>query len=123
MDGEILATQLQSLGRQLDEATAKLAELDIYATSAGITAAAAKEEYENAYAASFLTADGAVEARKMIARCHCVPTQDKALEAAGAWEQAKSAVRNQQAMVRAINARIDIGRSLLSREKSLMAIM
>jgi hypothetical protein len=123
MDGEILASQLSQLGRQLDDATAKLGELDVLATSAGIEAARLKEEYENVFAAAFLSAEGAIETRKMIARCHCVSTQDKAQDAAAGWERAKSKVRNQQAMVRAINSRIDIGRSLLSREKSLAMVL
>lgn len=123
MDGDTLAKQLGELGRQLDEATGRLADLDILATGKGIDAANAKESYEDALAAAFRDADGAVEARKMLARLSCGHERKLSLQAAAEWEMAKAQVRNQQAMVRAINARIDIGRSLLSREKSLMAVM
>lgn len=123
MDAENLANQLAQLGRQLDEATEKLAALDIHATAKGILAANAKEEYEDALAVAFRDAEGSVEARKMLARLECTVARKASQEAAAEAEKGKSAVRNQQAMVRAINSRIDIGRSLLSREKSLAMVM
>ena len=123
MDGDVLAAQLAQLGKQLDEATLKLAELDVFATAKGIDAADKKERYEDALGEAFRGFEGAVEARKIDARLRCKPERWTAQDAAADWERAKSAVRNQQAMVRAINARIDIGRSLLSREKSLAGLM
>jgi len=122
VDGDVLAKQLGDLGRQLDNATEELAKLDILATGAGIETARLKEEYEDAFAVAFRDATGAVEARKVTARLDCVPQRMKAQDASADWERAKAKVRNQQAIVRAINSRIDIGRSLLSREKSLAAL-
>lgn len=122
MDGEILARQLGDLGRQLEDATVKLAELDVLATAKSILAANAKEEYEDHLASAFRACEGGVEARKAEARMRCIPARKEAQEAAGEAERAKSAVRNQQAAIRTLTVRIDIGRSLLSREKSLMAV-
>lgn len=122
MDGDTLAAQLAQLGRQLDEATEKLAELDVHATAKSILAGNAKEAYEDALALQFIRAEGAQETRKMLARLDCIDERKKAQEASADAETAKCAVRNQQAMVRAINSRIDIGRSLLSREKTLAVL-
>lgn len=122
MDGDVLAHQLAELGRQLDDATTKLAELDILATAKSIEAARAKEEYEDALAIAYRDADGPVEARKTEARLMCIGERKVAHGASASCELAKADVRNQQAMVRAINARIDIGRSLLSREKALATL-
>lgn len=122
MDGETLATQLAQLGRQLDDATAKLADLDILATAKGIDAAKLKEDHEDALAEAFRDAEGSVEVRKAEARLLCAVARKIAQQAAADAEMAKAQVRAQQAMVRAINARIDIGRSLLSREKTLAAV-
>jgi len=122
MDGDVLAKQLGDLGRQLDNATEELARLDILATAAGITAADKKELYEDHIAEAFVKLEGSVEVRKAQARL-CTGSYRMDWQRASAdWETAKAKVRNQQAMVRAINARIDIGRSLLSREKSLAAL-
>lgn len=123
MDGEILASQLSQLGRQLDDATSKLAELDLLATAKGIEAARVKEDYEDFLARAYRDADGSVETRKTVARLNCLEARKVSLEASAGWEMAKAQVRNQQAMVRAINSRIDIGRSLLSREKSLAMVL
>lgn len=123
MDGDVLAKNLGDLGRQLDDATVELARLDVLATAAGIKAANEKEKYEDAYAEAFRDADGSIEARKVEARLESKLVRWGSQDASAAWERAKSDVRNQQAMVRALNARIDIGRSLLSREKSLAAVL
>lgn len=122
MDGEILANQLSQLGRQLDDATDKLAELDIEATATAIECAHRKELYEDALAYAFSKAEGSVENRKTSARLNCIAPRLAYEESYGNAERAKSAVRNQQAMIRALNSRIDIGRSLLSREKTLAVI-
>lgn len=122
MDGDILAAQLAQLGKQLDEATSVLADFDVLATGAGIEFQRRKEVLEDALAHAFQAVTGAVETRKTVARLHCTGEQKDAHEAYATWERAKCQVRNQQAAVRAINARIDIGRSLLSREKSLLSL-
>ena len=123
MDGDVLAKQLGDLGRQLDDETKELARLDILATAAGIKATNAKAAYEDQLARAFLAADGAVDIRKATARLCCTSYRVDVQAAAADWERAKTDVSNQQAMVRALNARIDIGRSLLSREKSLAAVL
>lgn len=120
MDGDVLAKQLGELGRQLDDATVELARLDILATAAAVDATNAKETYEDCLADAFLAATGSVDVRKASARLSCKSRRIDAHNATTTWEYAKADVRNQQAMVRAINSRIDIGRSLLSREKSLV---
>lgn len=122
MDGEILARQLGDLGRQLEDATVKLAELDVLATGAAVEAARLREEYEDRLAEGFRDAEGAVEAKKTLARLKACPARIIAQEASAEAERAKSAVRNQQAAIRTLTVRIDIGRSLLSREKTLMAV-
>lgn len=123
MDGDTLARQLGELGRQLDEATGKLADLDLLATAKGIEAARVKEEYEDFLARAYRDADGSVETRKTEARLNCLEARKVSHEASAAAEIAKAEVRNQQSIIRTLERRIDIGRSLLSREKSLMAIM
>jgi hypothetical protein len=122
MDGDVLASQLAQLGKQLDEATEELAKLDVIATWKGIEAVRVKEEHEDALARAYRDADGSVETRKAEARLNCLEARKVSHDTSASWELAKADVRNQQAKVRAINARIDIGRSLLSREKSLMAV-
>lgn len=123
MDPEVLASQLGQLGKHLDDATMKLAELDVLATAKGIEAARAKEEYEDALAAAFLASDGTVETRKHVARLNCREARETAHGRSASWELAKADVRNQQAMIRALERRIDIGRSLLSQAKTQMAIL
>lgn len=123
MDGDVLAKQLGDLGRQLEDATKELARLDILATGAGIKAASVKAGYEDHLAQAFLDADGPVDIRKATARLCCTSYRIDAQTAAADWERAKTDVSNQQAVVRMINARIDVGRSLLSREKSLAAVL
>ena len=122
MDGDVLARQLGELGRQLDDATEELAKLDILATGAGIKAANAKEVYEDRLAEAFIAAEGSVETRKASARLCCMSYGIDARAAAADWEKAKSQVRNQQALMRTISMRIEIGRSLLSREKALAVL-
>jgi hypothetical protein len=114
--------QLSELGRQLDDATAKLSQDDVIATGLGIEATQLKEEYEDQLAEAFQSAEGSVEAKKTDARLKCKPGRLLAQDAAAEWEKAKAKVRGQQAIVRALGIRIDIGRSLVSHEKSLMAL-
>jgi hypothetical protein len=121
-DAETLLRQLSELGRQLDEQVNKLGELDLLATGLGCEYQRLREEHEDQFAATFLepTTVGGVEAKKMTARLKCVPARLIAQEANKDWEEAKSRLRTQQAAVRALGARIEIGRSLLSHEKTRM---
>jgi hypothetical protein len=120
-DAETLLRQLSELGRQLDQQVDKLGELDMLATGLGCEYQRLREEHEDQLATAFLgMADGGVEAKKMAARLKCVPARLIAQEANKDWEEAKSRLRTQQAAVRALGARIEIGRSLLSHEKTRM---
>ena len=91
MDGDVLAAQLAQLGKQLDEATVKLAELDVLATGRVLKLRTRKNEYEDALGEAFRDAEGAVEARKIDARLRCKHERWTAQDAAAAWERAKSA--------------------------------
>jgi len=123
MDGEVLAAQLSELGRQLDSKTAEVGTLDLIATGKAISANEVREKYEDALATAFLASTGTVEVRKAQARLDCTAARWEAQQAAADWERGKSELRTAQAMVRALERRIDIGRSLLSREKTLAAIV
>jgi hypothetical protein len=120
-DAETLLRQLSELGRQLDQQVDRLGELDMLATGLGCEYQRLREEHEDQLATAFLgMADGGVEAKKMAARLKCVPARLIAQEANKDWEEAKSRLRTQQAAVRALGARVEIGRSLLSHEKTRM---
>jgi hypothetical protein len=123
MDATTLLSQLAELGRQLDKEVDHMGELDMLATGLGCEYQRLREEHEDACAETFLgLADGGVEAKKMAARLKCVPSRIIAQDANLQWELAKSRLRTQQAAVRAITTRIEIGRSLLSHEKALMGL-
>jgi hypothetical protein len=123
MDATTLLSQLAELGRQLDKEVDHMGELDALATGLGCEYQRLREEHEDACAECFLTlTDGGVEAKKMAARLKCIPSRIIAQDANLQWELAKSKLRTQQAAVRAITTRIEIGRSLLSHEKALMGL-
>jgi len=120
-DAETLLRQLAELGRQLDQQVDRLGELDMLATGLGCEWNRLREEHEDNLADAFVNGpDGGVEARKMMARLKCRPSRLIAQEASLEHEQAKSRLRTQQAVVKAISTRIEIGRSLLSTEKTRM---
>lgn len=116
-DADTLLAQLAELGRQLDREVEKLGEYDMIATGLGCEYQRLREEHEDALADAFLRSDGSVEAKKMLARLKCVPSRLIAQDANVDWEKAKSRLRTQQAAIKAIGSRIEIGRSLLSAEK------
>lgn len=123
MDAGTLLNQLGDLGRQLDREVDKLGEYDMLATGLGCEYQRLREEYEDEFAAQFLgMTAGGVEAKKLAARLKAVPSRLIAQDASLQWEQAKSRLRTQQAAVRALTTRIEIGRSLLSHEKALMGL-
>lgn len=120
-DAETLLRQLSELGRLLDKEVDRLGELDMLATGLGCEYQRLREEHEDQLASAFLgMTDGGVEAKKMAARLKCVPARLIAQKANRDWEEARSRLRTQQAAVRALVARIEIGRSLLSHEKTRM---
>ena len=118
---QVLLQQLSELGRQLDHEVDTLGDLDMIATGLGCHYQALRESYEDDIADHFLrAADGGVEAKKLAARLKCVPARLVAQEAYLEWEKSKSRVRTQQAAIKALHTRIEIGRSLLSTEKTRM---
>lgn len=119
-DANTLLAQLAALGRQLDEQVDELGRLDLLATGAGCEYQRLREETEDTFAEAFLNVQGGVEVRKMHARLKSVPARLTAQDANKEWEFAKSRVRTQQEAIRALHRRIEIGRSLLSTEKTRM---
>ena len=120
-EAEVLLRQLSDLGRQLDQEVSKLGELDMLATGLGCEYQRLREETEDAFATAFLgLSEGGVEAKKLAARLKVVPARLVSQDAYKDWEEAKSRLRTQTAAISALNRRIDIGRSLLSTEKTRM---
>lgn len=119
-NADILLEQLAALGRQLDTEVTELGRLDMLATGKGCDYQRLREEHEDNLADAFLHADGGVEAKKMSARLKCVPSRLLAQDAAKDWEEEKARLRTQQAAIKALTTRIEIGRSLLSTEKTRM---
>jgi hypothetical protein len=118
---QVLLQQLADLGRELDRQVDQLGDLDMIATGLGCEFQRLREEHEDALADVFLNGPaGSVESRKAAARLKCVPSRLVAQDAALEWEKAKSRVRTQQAAIKALHTRIEIGRSLLSTEKTRM---
>jgi hypothetical protein len=63
-----------------------------------------------------------MELRKAQARIKCEAAEILAEEASLDWTRTKARVRTQNANLSAIGKRIEVGRSLLSREKSLLSL-
>lgn len=122
MDPEVLLQQLGELGRQLDQATEDMAELDVVATGAAVHYAELKEEYEDTVAREFLDCEGSIEAKKMQARLNARAVRKIAEQAHLEAEMAKSSLRNQRDAVKALQSRIDVGRSLISHQKTMMGL-
>jgi hypothetical protein len=120
MDPEVLLQQLGELGKQLDTATSELTRLDVVATGASVHHAGLKKDLEKATAQAFLTCEGPMEVRKMQATLSTADLREDLQEAYAAAKTAESQVRNQQEVIRALNRRIDIGRSLVSHQKTQM---
>lgn len=121
-DADVLLRQLSELGLRLDAEVEKLGELDVLATGLGCRYQALREHYEDEVANAFLKSDGSVEQKKMLARLKTIDARLTAQDAALAWENAKADLRTQQAAVRALHTRIDVGRSLLSTEKARLEL-
>jgi len=119
---ELLAQQLGQLGRDLESEVQYLGQLDEAAVDAEGEYRRLDEEHGDRIATEFLNADGAVEARKMKARLKAVPARLVAEDAYLEWGRAKAKLRTQQANIQALHRRIEVGRSLLSREKALISL-
>lgn len=97
---------LMELGRQLDDATSDMAELEV-------TAVRAKVAYEKAYATEWLAAEGSVDSRKQQT---LLATEGQRLT----LYLADAAVHACIERIRTIRARIEIGRSLNAAQRSEM---
>jgi hypothetical protein len=119
---ETLARQLAQLGRELDAEVAILGELEEASADMEGEYRRLKSAYDDCVDRSFLHTDGGVEARKAEARLACTTERALMHEANLEWDKAKGRVFTQNANLRALHDRIDIGRSLLSREKALLSL-
>lgn len=123
IEAETLVRQLAALGRDLDEEVRNLGRMEEEAVDAEGHYRAKEYAFNSELDKCFLEASGSsVEVRKAQARVVTaswwLDTQDAYLE----WQKAKARVRVQQANLSALKSRIEIGRSLLSREKSLLSL-
>ena len=121
-DAEVLTRQLAQLGRDLDDEVHQLGELDMAAVEAEGEFRRLDDEHGDRVAQEFLNAEGAVETRKMIARLKAVPARLIAQDAWLEWNRAKARLRMQQASIQALHRRVEIGRSMLRREKALISL-
>ena len=121
-DAETLAQQLAQLGRDLDEEVLNLGKLEEAAVDAEREFRKAEFTYDDSIDKAFLANDGSVEVRKAQARVDCGVDKVVMVGESLEWSRAKAKVRVQNANLSAIRTRIDIGRSLLARERSLLSL-
>lgn len=121
-EANILVENLGQLGRDLDSYVATLGELDERAVDLEGTYRHLDEEYNDRFAEEFLNLQGSVEQRKMQARLKAKPARLIAGDAWLEWNKARAKLRTHQASISALHRRIEIGRSMLSREKTLMEL-
>lgn len=121
-DAQLLVDQLSALGRDLDREVKILGQLDEEAVNAEGKFRTLDADHGDRVASEFLKADGAVETRKMHARLKAVPARLLADDAWLEWNHAKARLRTQQASIQALHRRVEIGRSMLSREKALIGL-
>lgn len=122
IEASLLAQQLGNLGRDLDSETHLLSVFEDRAVTLEGQYERLKEEYKDDLAKAFLEADGAVDTRNNKARLACIDSRSKMLDVLEEFNHAKALVRMQNANIGALKVRIDIGRSLLSHEKSLHSL-
>jgi hypothetical protein len=119
---ETLVRQLAQLGRDLQDGVSLLGEYEEEAVAAEGRYRAREYAYNEKMDREFLGAQGSVETRKAAARIATGSYWADSQEAYLEWGRAKAGVRVQNASLTAIRTRIDIGRSLLSREKALLSL-
>ena len=107
-DGTQIINQLGQLGRDLDTEVGNLGKYEEAAVDA-------EGEFRKAYAEAFKDATGTLEDRKQAA---IAATQDEWRT----WGLATAVVRRQRENLRALHARIDIGRTMASRDKALASL-
>lgn len=101
--------RLGALARELTPAIDQLRDLD----EARIHAEA---DFKSAFARAFREGTGSVEDRKQVAWLECDPLWRT-------WSLAESAVKMQQAHIRALHTRVDAHRSIFSAQKAEMAFV
>ena len=100
---------LQTISRDLDKAIEDLETLEL-------AAAKAESEYRVAKAQAFMSAEGAVQAREHQA---VIATAVQLIER----DSSAAMARVQLQRVKALHARIDVGRTLASAEKTLAGVV
>jgi hypothetical protein len=121
-DMGLLARQLSQLGRDLEDEIAILGEMELAAVEAEGKYRHYKELHEDALAGVMLKSrQGSAESRKAEARVSCIDSRIEMEQANISLDRAKALLRVKYASISALGRRIDIGRSLLSREKALMS--
>ena len=108
IDGETVIAQLGQLGRDLEREVTRLGELEFLAVDA-------EGDFRVQFSMVFRNGTGSVEGRKQEAICETdLPWR--------AWGKAAAAVRLQRESLRALHARVDIGRTMASRDKALASL-
>ena len=107
-DGVVLTANLAQLGRDLGQQITFLGQLEE-------TSVDAEGDFKVAYSKVFRNATGSVEDRKQAAICETDPLWR-------IWGKAAAAVRMQRESLKALHARIEIGRTMVSREKALVSL-
>lgn len=121
-EAEALARQLAQLGKDLDLGTAVLGQLEALCTEAEGAYRIAVNRHQGVLDRAYLAGTGTVDDRKAQARLHARGQQEELEQAWRQWRMARDAVHLQEKSLSALAQRIDIGRSLLSHEKSLMSL-
>lgn len=103
-----IVKQLGSLSRDLDDAVNKLADLEFIAVEA-------EGDFKVAFSDAFRSAAGSVEDRKQVA----IAETDQLWRVFG---KAAAAVRLQKEHIRALHARIDVGRTIQSTARAEMQL-
>ena len=119
----LLANQLSQLGRDLQLEITLLGEMEEAAVEAEGQYRSLDAAHEDDLARAFLRARGTnAEARKAEARLDCIQSRLIADQANLDWNRKKAQLRTQHANISALHRRIEVGRSLLSREKALVGL-
>lgn len=108
-DLTIIVKQLGQLARDLDKSVSKLSELEEIAVDA-------EADFKVAFAGAFHAAEGSIEDRRQVAI-----TQTDTLWRV--WGKAAAAVRLQREHIKALHARIDVGRTIQSTARAEIALV
>lgn len=122
VDLNLMATQLAALARDLQDEVDLLGELEEAAVDAEAEHRRLAEAYEDAYSRAYVEAEGAVELRKNLARLQVIAERVLAQEAKHAADKARSKVKTQKESLYVLHKRVDVGRSLMARERALVSL-